>query len=57
MVTVCCVCNKTRTSDGWVQCLLPEHEPASHGYCPVCNEEVLKELNRFITLNKARQGG
>ncbi len=44
MVTVCCVCQKTKTDDGWIHRRHAHEELLSHGYCPVCAERVLEEL-------------
>lgn len=44
MVTICCVCHKTKTEKGWEFRPQPETESLSHGYCPVCAEKTLAEL-------------
>lgn len=47
MVTVCCICQKTKTEQGWIALRHAQEEMLSHGYCPACAERVLEELKEF----------
>lgn len=52
MVTVCCVCNKSKTNDGWINTNIEESETLSHGYCPHCANQVRKEINEYKRLHR-----
>ena len=47
MVTICCVCQKTKTEDGWINQPQPLHELPSHGYCPICAQKALEEIREM----------
>ena len=36
MKTVCCVCHRVKTNEGWVLKGLKSAADVSHGYCPDC---------------------
>lgn len=48
MVIVCCVCQKMKKGNFWIEDPPPRHELLSHGYCPTCAAEVRKELSRLL---------
>ena len=46
MVTQCCQCRRVRKDDRWGS---PEEfvfldEPVSHGYCPPCAAQLMREI-------------
>lgn len=47
MVTICCVCQKTKTEGGWILQSLPKEAVPSHGYCPECAEKAMREIREF----------
>lgn len=36
MITVCCVCQKTKRDKGWYITTQAKNVVVSHGYCPDC---------------------
>ncbi len=63
ILPVCCACNKIRDDDGkergtgeWMDWEVYNRKNAtvkvSHGYCPVCYEEAMKEVDRLVTPHK-----
>lgn len=49
MKVQCCVCQRVRTPDGWVETRKPNalREHVSHGYCPQCAAKAMDELRSF----------
>ncbi len=51
MITACCVCDRIKCGDEWV---VSDINPSkmtdiSHGYCPECFEEVMKQLEEYVS--------
>ncbi len=45
MITQCCVCKKVRQDDGsWTSQETEGRMDISHGYCPKCYAQVLKDI-------------
>ena len=51
MVLVCCVCNRVKKQERWVEDPFPTAELASHGYCPECAAAARVELALFRLKN------
>ena len=51
MLTICCVCNKTKHKNAWVNEPLPEDIIFSHGYCPQCYEKQKQKIANFFKKN------
>ncbi len=47
MVTVCCICRRTKSEKGWINQLHSEHVELSHGYCPKCYLKTIREIEDF----------
>ncbi len=48
MIKVCCVCSKVERNGDWLaDTFTLSAEPITHGYCPVCYEDAMKELIRI----------
>jgi ribosomal protein L44E len=43
----CCVCGRTKTEKGWEKVHTPADEIRSHGYCPACFEDTMREIARM----------
>lgn len=52
MLTICCICNKTKHNSDWVDEPLPEDTILSHGYCPQCYLKQMKEIINFFENNQ-----
>ncbi len=49
MLTVCCVCNRTKQEEEWgMEYLGPASLEVSHGYCPDCFDELMEELSTTL---------
>ena len=46
MRTVCCVCYKIKSEDGWVKQQKNRSRKLSHGYCPDCYRETMQRIER-----------
>lgn len=56
MTKVCCVCSKVEQQGGWTSdCVLSATQQLSHGYCPVCFEDVMEDLSRFFKKRNTAQ--
>jgi len=44
MITVCCVCQRIKQGDSWVEEAIPGGELPTHGYCPECAAMARIEL-------------
>lgn len=44
MKTVCCVCQKTKISNGWRKQMISNYKEVSHGFCPVCYEVTMQKI-------------
>ena len=44
MITICCVCRRTKSQQGWIEQFHSEHVELSHGYCPRCYLQTIKKL-------------
>jgi len=49
MLTVCCVCKRTKKQETWDDYSGEStHELVSHGYCPDCFSELMTELSESL---------
>lgn len=44
MIVVCCVCQRVRQGEAWVEETVPAGTLPSHGYCPDCAAAARVEL-------------
>ncbi len=44
MITVCCVCQRIKHENQWVEENIPSGELPTHGYCPECAAMARIEL-------------
>lgn len=49
MIKVCCVCKRMQSADRWVTATLSEKDMVTHGYCPVCFEVVMEEIEAYMS--------
>ncbi len=42
--TICCVCHKTKSLNGWVKQFVSQYKTLSHGYCPECYHMTMKKI-------------
>ena len=54
--TICCVCHKTKSLDGWLNTFINRYKTLSHGYCPECFEKTMRELDIKNTDKQELQG-
>ena len=52
MMTVCCTCQKVKTSGRWYAEKLPLKKKISHGYCPDCFKQIHIKLDKYIQAKK-----
>lgn len=58
MVKICCACQRTELGGTWMEgIVLPADERLTHGYCPECFAEAMKNLQAFITQHRLGAGG
>jgi len=50
---ICCVCHKTETLKGWAVRNTSAGEKISHGYCPVCFQQLLGRINSHVPTRNA----
>ena len=56
MTVQCCKCKKIRVKDEWMR---PSHsfeDELSHGYCPICLDEILVEMDEYSVAQKEMSG-
>ncbi|GAB4332322.1 MAG: hypothetical protein Kow0089_00150 [Desulfobulbaceae bacterium] len=53
MIRVCSVCRKVEKNGQWLEELVGR-EVVSHGYCPVCFEEFMEEVDRYMLHRRSR---
>ena len=55
MTRICCVCKKSEFEGQWKRMPAGAVHKMSHGYCPLCYEIVMDEIERFAlqTLSKS----
>lgn len=41
MRTICCMCQRVKHQDDWLEAALKGQEPLSHGFCPECYEKTM----------------
>lgn len=44
MRTICCVCHRTKGSNGWKKQKAAGEIRISHGYCPDCYQQVIQQV-------------
>lgn len=49
MRTVCCVCQRTKSHNGWVKQSVLRRADDSHGYCPDCYRKTLEMIEISAT--------
>lgn len=54
MTTICCICQKTKSPNGWSKNTHPEGI-LSHGYCPLCYSKFLNKLAGYAKAKGNRQ--
>ncbi|HIJ78061.1 MAG: hypothetical protein OEY01_01980 [Desulfobulbaceae bacterium] len=52
MVTVCCVCKKTKNKNRWQKQAIIHGKVLSHGYCPHCYELIINKLHNLEAQSK-----
>ncbi|MFZ5774988.1 MAG: hypothetical protein ACOY3Z_05845 [Thermodesulfobacteriota bacterium] len=52
MQVVCCVCQKTKQPNGWKKIAPAPGEEVSHGYCPQCYGEFMRQVRRFFSASE-----
>jgi hypothetical protein len=59
MITICCVCKKTKKNNLWETRPIPNQTHISHGYCPQCFRKVLTDFKASFSpsLQLHRQQG
>lgn len=53
--TICCVCHKTKSLNGWLEDFIQQYKSLSHGYCPECFEKTMRELDRKNSTRQDRK--
>lgn len=54
MRTICCVCHRTKGTNGWVKQFISQNKTLSHGYCPRCFQVTMKKIQDEIYQDRAR---
>ena len=57
VVTVCCVCHKTKNHRGeWIdkEPVISRDVIISHGYCPACRDKAIEEIRRLHTTEERK---
>lgn len=59
MKTVCCVCHKTKSQNGWgwVKQSISQTRKLSHGYCPDCYRQTLQKIEGTSFQGSFRNSG
>jgi hypothetical protein len=52
--TICCVCHKTKSLNGWLDIFVQQYKSLSHGYCPECFAKTMRELELKTATRQGR---
>jgi len=54
MTKICCVCSKVEQDGDWITvCVTTATERLTHGYCPICFDDVMDDLGRIVNTRNA----
>lgn len=55
MITVCCVCRRTKFQEGWRAARIPQGAILSHGYCRECGERLMSQIEQWLAQRQNTQ--
>jgi len=48
VIRICCLCNRVKSLDGWVEQERVAGVALSHGYCPQCYAKVMRGVEKRL---------